>query len=195
MREIILLKATVLWINKLIPDQIDYYIAPIDDGKYYRDRFDFWNNVYGFKMTVMREQHLNEPVFDSLNPSQLLATEMCLHQIDLNKVKKSELDFICKYNCKILYEGELNGFVMWFAVGFSMSHVNISLDGSPHSEKRIFSQLVFFLKNKTIVKKGDTVYGSIALKLDADEKFKADIKLSANLANNKYANIQYYTVE
>lgn len=179
----------------MIPDQVEYFITPIDDSKYYKTRFDFWNNVYGFKMTDMREQHINEPVFDKVNQGQMLADECCFKKIDLKTVKAEELTFVTRYKVKIDCGGEMNALALWFCVKFSRSHTTIRLDGAPYTEKRTFSQLILYLKNKTRVSEGDMVWGSIAWRNSTEEKLKTDLKLSANIDKCKYRNVQYYMLE
>ena len=48
-------------------------------------------------MIDMREQHLNEPVFDNINQGQMLSGEFCFKKIDLNTIKLEELAFISQY--------------------------------------------------------------------------------------------------
>ena len=143
----------------------------------------------------MREQHINEPTFDNINESLMLAQEDCFKTIDFNTVKQEDLAFISQYKNKISYDGELNGFAIWYGVWFSLNHVDIYLDGSPYNDKKIFSQLMIYLKNKTNVKKGDLVWGSIAFRNSPADKYKSELKISANLEERKYKTIQYYTIE
>ena len=151
--------------------------------------------MYGFKMTDMRDQHLNEPVFDNINENMLLADEYCFTRIDLNTVKIEELGFASKFENKIVFDGQLNGFVIWFEVGFSPSHEGVWLDGSPYAEKRVFSQIVVYLKNTVEVRKGDTVRGDIVYSNDSEDRYKVNLQLSVNLEGSKYKNVQYYAIE
>lgn len=146
-------------------------------------------------MSDMREQHLNEPVFGSIDAEQMLAKQCSFKKIDLNTVKAENLAFIEKYRVTIEHDGEVNGLVMWYSVSFSLSHVEVNIDGSPFNEKKIFSQLVVYLKNKTKVRKGNVVCGSIAFQNDKEDKFKTYLKISANVEATKFSNVQYYTVE
>lgn len=38
----------------VMPDTVKLYCIGITDDKYYKERFQFWNKVYGFKMTAMK---------------------------------------------------------------------------------------------------------------------------------------------
>lgn len=146
-------------------------------------------------MTDMREQHFNEPVMDRIDPRLLLSDEKVVTHLDLNKASPKDLDFIAKFSIKVADNGELNGLVLWFKVWFSKSHLEASIDGSPYSEKPVFSQLILYLKNKTSVKKGDSLWGSIAVKHKVEDEYKTDIKLSVNLEDKEFNNVQYYTLK
>lgn len=40
----------------IIPDKAIIYMNGITDNEYFKERFNFWNNVYGFKMSSMKEK-------------------------------------------------------------------------------------------------------------------------------------------
>ena len=56
------------WLKKpggiLFPDKAVMYLCGLEDAVVKRDRIDFWDNVYGFDMTPIKEIALREPVVD-----------------------------------------------------------------------------------------------------------------------------------
>jgi len=48
----------------VFPDKATMYLCGIEDAAVKRDRIDFWDNVYGFDMTPIKEIALREPVVD-----------------------------------------------------------------------------------------------------------------------------------
>lgn len=42
-------------------------MSTINDYEYYNERFDFWENVYGYKMKIMKQLHFREIVFDYID--------------------------------------------------------------------------------------------------------------------------------
>lgn len=55
--------------------------------------------------------------------------------IDLYKVKVSELDFASKYSIKITRNDYVHGYIAWFETYFSHSHMPIRLSTSPFSKE------------------------------------------------------------
>mmetsp|Transcript_9434 Transcript_9434/g.13569 ORF Transcript_9434/g.13569 Transcript_9434/m.13569 type:complete len:209 (-) Transcript_9434:388-1014(-) len=48
----------------LLPDKVTMYICGLEDAAVRRDRIDFWDDVYGFDMTPLKDIALHEPVVD-----------------------------------------------------------------------------------------------------------------------------------
>ena len=48
----------------IMPDRFKMYITAIEDEQYIDDRVNFWDNVYGFKMTSIKEEIITRPVID-----------------------------------------------------------------------------------------------------------------------------------
>ena len=51
---------------------------------------DFWDNVYGFDMSVMKEIVVKEPLIDSCDPNQLVCKRALVKTVDLYTVGLSE---------------------------------------------------------------------------------------------------------
>ena len=47
---------------------------------------DFWDNVYGFDMSVMKEIVVKEPLIDSCDPNQLVCKRALVKTVDLYTV-------------------------------------------------------------------------------------------------------------
>jgi protein arginine N-methyltransferase 1 len=48
----------------IFPDKAVMYICALEDAQVKNDRIDFWDNVYGFDMTPIKEIAIREPVVD-----------------------------------------------------------------------------------------------------------------------------------
>ena len=62
----------------------------IEDRKYKEQKVDFWDNVYGFDMSVMKEIVVKEPLIDSCDPNQLVCKRALVKTVDLYTVGLSE---------------------------------------------------------------------------------------------------------
>lgn len=79
----------------IIPDKGTLYFTGITDNDFYKERFDFWTNVYGFKMTSMRKKCFTEIFFDYAKEAHLITYNQPIFNLDLNVIEKKDINFIC----------------------------------------------------------------------------------------------------
>lgn len=48
----------------IFPDKAVMYVCAIEDAQTKSERIDFWDNVYGFNMTPIKDLAIKEPVVD-----------------------------------------------------------------------------------------------------------------------------------
>lgn len=110
------------WLAKggmLFPDRAKMYVAAMDDEAYYKKKLNFWNNVYGVKMTCIKKWVLSEPLVDPIDAHDILTTNKKFYDIDLEKVTKAELEFNSNFEMDVEVDGVIHGFVTWFDCFFS----------------------------------------------------------------------------
>ena len=60
------------WLNPtegiVFPDKAVMYLCAAEDEQMKYERIDFWDNVYGFDMSALKEVALKEPVVDIVDP-------------------------------------------------------------------------------------------------------------------------------
>jgi len=52
--------------GKMLPDRAQMYVAAIEDSEYTQDKKAFWDDVYGFDMSVMSSSIFKDPVVDTV---------------------------------------------------------------------------------------------------------------------------------
>ena len=60
---------------------------------YRHEKIDFWENVYGFDMSCIRNLAMAEPLVDTVDREQIATTTCPLLTIDIMTVQKSDLAF------------------------------------------------------------------------------------------------------
>ncbi|NWH62865.1 ANM8 methyltransferase, partial [Geococcyx californianus] len=61
----------------MFPDRAALYVVAIEDRQYKDFKIHWWENVYGFDMTCIRDVALKEPLVDIVDPKQVV-TNACL---------------------------------------------------------------------------------------------------------------------
>uniref|UniRef100_A0A3P8P1U3 type I protein arginine methyltransferase n=1 Tax=Astatotilapia calliptera TaxID=8154 RepID=A0A3P8P1U3_ASTCA len=74
----------------MFPDRASLYVVAIEDRQYKDFKIHWWENVYGFDMTCIRNVAMKEPLVDVVDPKQVV-TNSCLVKRDLDFT--FELDF------------------------------------------------------------------------------------------------------
>lgn len=62
----------------VFPDKAVMYMCALEDAQVKNDRIDFWDNVYGFDMTAIKEIAIREPVVDVVDARVSLILLRCL---------------------------------------------------------------------------------------------------------------------
>ena len=60
----------------LFPDKASVYITAIEDREYKEEKINWWDNVYGFDMSAIRNVALYEPLVDVVESKQVV-TDSC----------------------------------------------------------------------------------------------------------------------
>ncbi|XP_010118784.1 PREDICTED: protein arginine N-methyltransferase 8-like, partial [Chlamydotis macqueenii] len=64
----------------MFPDRAALYVVAIEDRQYKDFKIHWWENVYGFDMTCIRDVAMKEPLVDIVDPKQVV-TNACLIKV------------------------------------------------------------------------------------------------------------------
>jgi protein arginine N-methyltransferase 1 len=167
----------------MMPDKGRMYLMAIEDEDYKAEKFDFWDDVYGFKMSSLKEDALREPLVD-LCPREAVATDThCILDIDLYTVTKEELDFSSSFRLRVRRNDEVHALAAYFDCWFSKSHTRCCLTTAPWAESTHWKQTVFYLDEPIRVFKDSYIVGSISAKRNEKNPRDIDIMLESSYLN------------
>jgi len=167
----------------------------MNDSEYYHSRFNFWDNVYGYRMETMKEMYYTETCYDYVDKASLISDRCRFHSINILTLKPEELNFIVKYNVKFNQGANFNSFVIWIEVAFNQVHLPIKINYGPYSEKSSYYPLIFYLKREVYVKSGEKLHGTIAVrKMEKGGKGFVLGKVSFNVPGS-LSNSQFYKID
>lgn len=166
----------------IFPDKANLYICAIEDGDYRADKIDFWDNVYGFDMSYIKEMAITEPLVDVVDAKSVVSNSVPILTIDITKVKKEELDFTSDFAVKVHRNDYCHALVCYFDVQFSKCHTRVGFSTGPANEYTHWKQTVFYLDQDLIVNKGELVTGTISVKRNESNPRDLDIDLTTNFS-------------
>jgi len=171
------------WLAKdglIFPDKASLHVCAIEDAEYRDDKINFWDNVYGFNMSCIKELALLEPLVDVCEPKQLISEPCQILDIDIYTVKKEELDFTSGFQVKVTRDDYCHALVAYFNVEFSKSHTKLGFSTGPRSSYTHWKQTVFYLEDPIPCKTGETISGNITVKRNAKNPRDIDITIEAS---------------
>ena len=185
------------WLKKdglMFPDRATMFLAGLEDKKYKHRKIDSWNNIFGFNMDCIKEVAIAEPLIDSCNEDYLISDTCKIFDIDLYKIKKEELDFMSGYQIIFNEDECFNGLVAWFNVSFNKVKNKVVLPTGPLDETTHWKQTVFYIEDDVYVKKGEKLWGNIAVIKDKKNFRFINIKISYHFDKSGKVIVQQYKI-
>lgn len=144
---------TVLWARdkylakngKMLPDKAQIFVAAIEDEQFRNSKKNFWKNVYGVDMSVMTDTVLNDPLIDTIDSSMINSTECKIIDLNLVKMKPSDVEFSTTYNLTFTRNDKFHGLVAWFDTPFSNLEFPVNLSTSPYRKYTHWKQTTFYI--------------------------------------------------
>jgi len=162
----------------MFPDKATLYIGAIEDGTYKDEKIHFWDNVYGFNMSCIKEMALLEPLVDTVPPTSVCSTYAPILTIDIMSVKVSDLTFTAPFSVRFTRDDYCHALVAYFDVQFSACHKNITLSTAPEETYTHWKQTVFYLSEVLTVHHGEELQGILTCSPNSKNHRDLDITLT-----------------
>lgn len=173
------------WLKKkgglLFPDRAKLFLTAIEDRAYKDRKINFWDDVYGFKMSCIKELAMTEPLVDHVDPRQIVTGSHSLCNIDLLKVTKEDLTFEVPFKLIAKKDEYVHAFMTYFTVDFTACHTPIGFSTSPEANKYThWKQTVFYFPDCLAVRKGEEIKGRFRMTPNITNRRDLDFELEVN---------------
>jgi protein arginine N-methyltransferase 1 len=172
----------------ILPDKAVMYIAAIEDASVRRERFDFWQDVYGFDMSCIKDIALKEPVVDVCDAKAIVTDSMPILHLDILTCKKKDLDFSSKFKLHAQRNDFIHGLVSYFECAFTQVHKSIGFSTAPFARYTHWKQTIFYLPDPITICAGETIEGNISCKPNKRNNRDLDISLGLKF-NGHYSSL------
>ena len=185
------------WLNPdgmMFPDRAKMYLLGIEDADYKEKKLEFWQDVYGIDMSVIRPTVISEPIVDVVEAQAVVTTECLLYDIDIKQVRAQDLEFAARYKLTATKTDYLHALVAYFEVEFNHGSKQIKLSTSPMKKYTHWKQTVFYFEGAIPIMCGEEISGSLALRKNPEHKRDIDIKISYHFSGSKttFDEVRYY---
>lgn len=164
----------------IFPDRAQMYLAGIEDSQYKEDKIHFWDNVYGFDMSAIKQVALDEPLVDSVDAKALVTKPFMFKEIDIMTVKKEDLAFSADFQLEAVHDDNVHALLSWFDIQFS-AHIGllkpVEFSTGPMSKYTHWKQTVFYTQDDFVVKEGELITGRIDVKPNEKNNRDQDIRI------------------
>jgi len=166
----------------LFPDKAQMFVEAIEDGEYKEEKIHFWDQVYGFDMSCIKNDAMTEPLVDTVDYKSVLTTSHKIMDIDLYTVTLEDLDFESDFSLDFNFNSYCHAFVVYFDVEFSKCAEKTGFSTGPHAHYTHWKQTVFYLDTDLQANKGDKLTGHIKAVRNAKNPREIDIHFSSEHA-------------
>jgi len=110
----------------MVPSECKILLAAVHDPEYMNDNVNFWNHVYGFSMTAMKEKIREDVTVTHLSASALASEPMAFCHLPLHTVTTADLVFTKPFELQIKEDiDSLDAFVVYFDNFFATSREQV----------------------------------------------------------------------
>ncbi|KAK9493661.1 S-adenosyl-L-methionine-dependent methyltransferase [Lipomyces doorenjongii] len=112
----------------MVPSEVRLLVAGLRDTEFINDKVNFWNDIYGFKMSAMKPRIYDDVLIENFKPSSIIHAEPYTFRVlPLHDVTISDLEFTSPIRVPIpnqpnAFDGIVDGLVIYFDNYFTRSH-------------------------------------------------------------------------
>ncbi|KAK0534938.1 Nuclear SAM-dependent mono-and asymmetric methyltransferase [Tilletia horrida] len=162
----------------LFPDKATLFLSAIEDEDYKNEKIGFWDDVYGFDYSCIKEVALREPLVDTVDVKSVVCDPSPIKHLDLMTVKKEDLTFHSDFELRATRDDYVHAFIGWFDISFDACHKPVKFSTGPHARYTHWKQTVFYTREQLTVNANDLIKGSITCAPNGKNPRDLDIKIN-----------------
>jgi len=161
----------------MFPDRATIHFALIEDADYKKDKIDWWENVYGFNMSCIKQIAYREPLVDVVESKAIVSDVVCVYDVNLYNISISDLDFKVNFTIPIVRDDYVHALIAWFDIEFGACQRPVSFSTGPFSKYTHWKQTVFYLEDVLTVSKDESVSGWVDVSRNRENPRDLDIEI------------------
>ncbi|KAF4122479.1 type I protein arginine methyltransferase [Geosmithia morbida] len=162
----------------IFPDKATIFFAGIEDGDYKDEKIGFWDNVYGFDYSPLKDTALSEPLVDTVELKTVVTDPTPVLTLDLYTCTTADLAFVKPLTLTAKRDDFIHALVSWFDIDFTACHKPIRFSTGPHTKYTHWKQTVFYFKDVLTVQEGEEIKCNLQVKPNAKNRRDLDIDIA-----------------
>ncbi|ORY25141.1 S-adenosyl-L-methionine-dependent methyltransferase [Neocallimastix californiae] len=171
------------------PSDTSMILSLIENEDWINSYYNYWNDVYGFKMTSMKKEYILDGQVAIMDPKSIVSDEVTVKSWDLNKVSIEDLSFTSEFKFTCAKDARVHGICGYFDITFKNPNdptfEDVYFSTSLLCKPTHWKQCTFILENAFNVKQGEVIQGTITVaRLKRNHRdLKVDLSLSRASTN------------
>ncbi|OCH92304.1 S-adenosyl-L-methionine-dependent methyltransferase [Obba rivulosa] len=175
----------------IFPDNATMYLAAIEDAEYKEEKINFWENVYGFDYSCIKDIALREPLVDTVELKSVVTDPCMIKHIDLRTVKKEDLTFKVPFSLTATRNDYVHAFLAWFDIMFDCTHTKVKFSTGPHAKYTHWKQTVFYTPETLTLAEGQQIKGELTCAPNARNNRDLDIGFAYRVGDEPETTVNY----
>mmetsp|Transcript_27817 Transcript_27817/g.76571 ORF Transcript_27817/g.76571 Transcript_27817/m.76571 type:complete len:437 (+) Transcript_27817:273-1583(+) len=172
----------------IFPDKAVMYLSAMEDESVRRERIDFWDDVYGFDMSPIKQVALHEPVVDVVDPKSLVTDAVPILHLDILTCTKDDLAFATDFKLQARRNDFIHGLCAYFECAFTQIHKPIGFSTAPFCRYTHWKQTIIYVPKPITICAGETLRGRLECKPNPRNKRDLDISVTYQF-NGKHSDM------
>lgn len=147
----------------IMPDTATLYLSAIEDQEYKEEKIGFWDDVYGFDYSCIKDIALREPLVDTVELKSVVCDPAKVLHLDLLTCTKEDLTFKTNFSLKANRNDYVHAFLGWFDIGFEACHKPVRFSTGPHSRYTHWKSTVFYIPEALMLSQGEDLKGTLSV--------------------------------
>ncbi|KAI8807166.1 protein arginine methyltransferase 3 [Cladochytrium replicatum] len=181
--------------HQVCPSRAKVIIAGYDQHDEIAENFAFWDDVYGFKMSSMKQMVLRDAEVEVFEPTNVITDNAVIHDIDIHSATAASLDICGDFILRPRRKGMLSGFLGWFDIEFgpnptagSSNDINVvEFSTSPFATPTHWKQALFKLRDMIEVDESTEIIGVFSYQKSKESKRELDVNVSFSVRGVSYS--------
>ncbi|MES1913877.1 MAG: hypothetical protein MHM6MM_006024, partial [Cercozoa sp. M6MM] len=179
----------------MLPGRSRLLVAPHTQQRMFQERIEFWNDVYGFDMSCLKEEaketYFHRPDFKRVIPAdEILGDKVPALVLDMHTATEADLEQQGRsVSMRVTKPGVMHGLLAWFDVDFACQRIEheddvsenaVTLDTSPRHMPTHWRQVAFTFAHEApiSVEEGDEVHAEIEFRRNRKWRRHYEVSLS-----------------